>query len=752
MSESIKRLPSPAKLKEPWAVTLPFPQVANPPVIPFPVEDASEAITALPLVKRLCEVLDAEAISYCHWKSNWKISRWLNGDGDLDLLVARADAKRFASASSKLGFVQAAPPGDDTTPGVLHLYGWDDEAEKFVHLHVYHKLLVGHDLTINYHLPLEDLLLQSDTRVGPIRISEPELELIVFVLRKLLGFSTAETILRRTLGRSDEFEKTAEELAYLEAHADRVRVYELLKQIVPRVPVVFFERYLQSLRIDSTLWNRTKAQRQLEKTFTACALRSPLNDGILKAWRFASTTCRKRILGRTNRKQLVNGGVLIAIVGGDGSGKTTAVKSVRRWLEGNFAVRAFHFGKPRRAPLTIAGILCLRARRLFKFTLRRLPPQGHSQRHAGYLQMVRWVCAARDRHRVYAKARRFASNGGIAICDRYLVRGINLMDGPNIARDLAGSKLNWVSRILLKSEELRYRQVGPPDLLLVLRVDPKIAVRRKTDEQEQHVRTRSEEVWRLDWSNTGARIIDASRPAAIVFSDLRDRIWQRLQQPRLMTRPFTAEIVGPAGAGKSTLTKLLRERNAAMRTGLSIWGLPLRLLGTSTLSSLPDLVSLFRNGRISREDLKLVIQINALRRLLRRESAKGYGGLVLDEGGVFGLAKLRAFGAGSKSGTSISWMSGLFDQVGPTLDAIIWLDAPNTVLARRIREREKPHRTKHLSEAEICDYLDRYRDAFERVIAELSQRNRIKVIRFRTDQEPLEAVAKQILARACGEN
>jgi hypothetical protein len=179
--------------------------------------------------------------------------------------------------------------------------------------------------------------------------------------------------------------------------------------------------------------------------------------------------------------------------------------------------------------------------------------------------------------------------------------------------------------------------------------------------------------------------------------------------------------------------------------------LPLHLLGTSTFFSLPDLVSFFGRRGISLEDLKLVIQINALRRLLRRESEKGYQALVLDEGGVFGLAKLRAFGDGPAASDSISWMSSLFNQVGPTLDAVIWLDAADAVLAQRIRERDKPHRTKNLPEAEMCEHLARYRAAFERVMAELTQRNALKVIKFRTDREPLEDIANQILAGARGE-
>lgn len=218
-----------------------------------------------------------------------------------------------------------------------------------------------------------------------------------------------------------------------------------------------------------------------------------------------------------------------------------------------------------------------------------------------------------------------------------------------------------------------------------------------------------------------------------------------------MVRPFTAEIIGPAGSGKSTLTGLLRGRDARIKTGLSIWGLPLPLLAASTFSSLTDLLGLFGRGSFTLEDIKLVIQINALRRLLRRESTKGYRALLLDEGGVFGLAKLRAFGADAAAPDSIRWMTGLFNRVGPTLDAVIWLDAPDAVLARRIRERAKPHRTKDLSEVEIFEHLGRYREAFERVMLELTRRNAVKVIRFRTDREPLEEIANQILAGAFGQ-
>ena len=219
----------------------------------------------------------------------------------------------------------------------------------------------------------------------------------------------------------------------------------------------------------------------------------------------------------------------------------------------------------------------------------------------------------------------------------------------------------------------------------------------------------------------------------------------------ILNRSFVAEIIGPAGAGKSTLSRLLQSQND-VRAGLSVWGLPLTLLAVSAIASLPNLASLCRNrSRLGWEDLKLVIQHNALLRLIRRETGKRHQTLLLDEGTVFALAKLRAFGLqNADSGDYDPWMQSLLNKLAPTLNAVVWLDAPDAILARRIREREKPHRMKERSDTEISDHLSRYRNSFEGVVAEITKRNAagFKVFKFSTDRVPLEEIATQVLAHA----
>lgn len=135
---------------------------------------------------------------------------------------------------------------------------------------------------------------------------------------------------------------------------------------------------------------------------------------------------------------------------------------------------------------------------------------------------------ARDRYLTYVKARRFASEGGFAICDRFPLTQVKSMDGlqPDLRRDLRRS--NRLIEFMVRAGEKYYQQIMQPDVLIVLRVDPEIAVRRKTDEDATSVRSRSREIYDLDWRQTPAHVIDASRSHKEVLSEVKALIWSEL--------------------------------------------------------------------------------------------------------------------------------------------------------------------------------------------------------------------------------
>jgi thymidylate kinase len=254
--------------------------------------------------------------------------------------------------------------------------------------------------------------------------------------------------------------------------------------------------------------------------------------------------------GRPLRGRPAAGGALIALVGGDGAGKSTAVNALHAWLSPRFDTRTVHMGKP---PRSIATLLIALARRMLEplaklmklktlTTLDRSAPQAQPSSRwdrggsegdegpcrAGVLLMLRSVCLARDRFRAYARARRLASDGAVVLCDRYPVEQVKSMDGPNLGRLLAGGRKGWLAALCERAELRCYRRIAEPDLLIVLRVSPETAVLRKTDEESGYVRARNNDIWSVDWRGTRAVVVDAGRPSAEVLSELRALLWSVL--------------------------------------------------------------------------------------------------------------------------------------------------------------------------------------------------------------------------------
>jgi thymidylate kinase len=478
----------------------------------------------LTLIETLCQLLRTEDVNYCHWKSNIALDRSASGDNDLDILIDRGDAHVFLQILHGLGFKEARSRLPPQMPGVLDYYGYDGQTDRFVHVHAHYQLIVGHDRTKNYHLPVEKAFLESVTQGALFKVPDPAFEYIIYVLRMVLKYSTSDNLLRRPRELSGGASK---ELVYLRASVKDAVVYDVLQRHFTFLERALFDDCVFSLSKECTGRMRMRTIRRLQNSLRANARCLRVLDGYLKFWRRFARAARRRMPGGLPRRRLVNGGMLIALVGGDGAGKSTAISALRKWLVKEFATRNVHLGRPRWSLTTYATRSVLKVLSL-PGRLRGRSGAVAASNKASYSQLLRSVCTARDRYLTYVKARRFASNGGIVLCDRFPLPRIMSLDGPQAKRIVESGQNNAITRWLAGIEEYWYSRISSPDILIVLSVDPESAARRKTDENSEHVRTRVTQVSQSDWGECGAQVIDAGRPQAEVLAKLKSLIWSRL--------------------------------------------------------------------------------------------------------------------------------------------------------------------------------------------------------------------------------
>jgi len=491
-----------------------------------------EPITASPsLIQRLGEALAEVGVPYCQWKGHRRRHRWATGAGDIDLLVDPASAPAFTAVLGRLGFQPALAPPAEQIPGVESFFGYDPQVAKVLHVHVHYRLVVGRPWATHFRLPIERALLATATPSAPFPIPSPDCELIVFVLRTLLGRS-----LRKDFGRSGAkwLDGIQGQLRSLVGRADRPTVHDLLGRHLACVEPALFDACLNSLRRGFSPWSRARLRRRLAGRLRAFARRPAPADTLRLLIRHL-VTLNGRVGGPPRGTQLARGGITIALLGGDGSGKSTCIAELYRWLAPTFATMTAHLGRPPRSILTLAvgGMLKLR-NALWAPSSRsggspsRDETDGDPGVFPGYLALLRHVCTARDRHRLYVKARRFAAAGGVALTERYPTEYNPAHAGPCIHVFLAAAPNRRLATLLQSAEEWYYRQILLPDQLIVLRVDPEVAVRRKTTEPADYVRRRARIIWDVDWSATRARVVDAGRPLAEVLTDLKALVWSTL--------------------------------------------------------------------------------------------------------------------------------------------------------------------------------------------------------------------------------
>jgi predicted kinase len=231
----------------------------------------------------------------------------------------------------------------------------------------------------------------------------------------------------------------------------------------------------------------------------------------------------------------------------------------------------------------------------------------------------------------------------------------------------------------------------------------------------------------------------ARRPPVI---DIPDRAAS--PRPRSPGRPLVVELAGLAGSGKSAVALALGRLDPQIRARP-------RVAGPSHLASVPALIPTFVRlhrpfrGVLTKE-MKRMLHLHALYRFAR--GTTGRGTVVFDEGPIYMLARIVVFGGDNiRSPGFERWWGTTVAEWAATLDAVVWLDAPDEVLAARVHSRRQRHPLQGADDGAVTAFFHAYREAFTEVLDALRVARGPQVWTVATDQASADQTARALLER-----
>jgi thymidylate kinase len=223
-------------------------------------------------------------------------------------------------------------------------------------------------------------------------------------------------------------------------------------------------------------------------------------------------------------------------------------------------------------------------------------------------------------------------------------------------------------------------------------------------------------------------------------------------RPRTRTTRVV-EIVGPAGAGKTTLSQALNSHTESIRLEnfpnvRKVVDAPFFIL--NGLQLIPRLLRLYQpNSRqLSRREFAWMTILNGWPAHLRRESNDGNKVIILDQGPIYLMTEMRLFGPEYlRQKSAERFWQDLFTRWSATLHLVVWLDAAGDVLLDRIRTRQQEHIVKAESATVVHEFLDCYRTEYEFILSILMAKEAsLKVLKFDTGWQRPQDIVDQFLS------
>ena len=492
----------------------------------------------LALIAELLDAFHSGGITYCHWKSNEHLGAAMTADTDLDILFEEKQKERVESLLGKLGFKKFKSIRQKQYKDIEDFIGLDLESGKIVHVHTHFRLTMGEAYLKGYQLNLEERVLNSrvfDETFGIYR-TNPVFELILLYFREALKIRNRDIAGIYLNNKVNYTGNILNEYKWLKQRTTEQEIKAQLKTILADYRPVY--------KLMTGDFNRKqvfKLSVLIKKEFKNHRLFSPLMALGLRWYREASVTIFKK-LSRVLNTPLVSqridprGGFIVAVIGADGSGKSTVVTNLQSTFRKKLDVYRIYFGNGRAGQKSwprklLAGIKKMSARAQAKTPGSKAESGGTRKKkgfRANLFKCLEAFVIAKERHKNLKQMQAAKKKGMLVICDRFpqnQVMGYN--DGPML-HHLSKSP-NPVFRAMSKMEARFYANAeqNPPDVVFKLIAEATVIQARKPSAASlEMLEAKVEGIRKLKFAE-GCRVItvDATQPLETVLFIIKKELW-----------------------------------------------------------------------------------------------------------------------------------------------------------------------------------------------------------------------------------
>lgn len=500
----------------------------------------------LDIIKNLFHDLKEENIRYCHWKSNEHLEKALSGDTDLDILMDRKDYFKIMKVLAERNFKRFNIPKLREYIAVEDYLGFDYETGKIIHLHLHWQLTYGKKHIKENRFPWESLILEKRVYLEEYNtyIIDFSVEAIIFALRMAVKVRKRDYLLKRNnyLSHGAELEylwlKERFDLEnakkYWNLFFDNANISPLSKFYLEN------PSYKDLKKLKKEVNNSIKTN-QMFSSFNVLIYR-----WIREGFRIIDFLNKKtmKVLFFSRRK-FSTGGIIVAFLGSDGSGKSTLIKEIEKKLSKNIDIKTVYLGSGdgkssiMRSPLLIVykilqniGILNPKARSLSVTEKNKVE---YKEKKVGMifrkLGKIPWaITLSSERLSKIKKIIKLRNRGFFIVTDRYPQNQIiGSQDGPKLKKEVTSK--NKILSLFARLEQRSYKiaEINQPDLLFRLQVKPEVATARKPKEVTAIKSKISTEIINsLKFEKSRIFDIDVNRDVDLIIKDILKIMWEQL--------------------------------------------------------------------------------------------------------------------------------------------------------------------------------------------------------------------------------